>query len=87
MSKQDQSSGQNGSKLNQSELDTILRGVSFTSQSDANTALQRHGLTCQMAEDGTAKIFEGQQLATPVATVKFNAQQGNSPRHISGINY
>lgn len=71
----------------QSELETIIRASNFTSQSDANASLQKHGLSCQLREDGTAEIFEGVSgdNQRSLATVQFNGQQ--TPRQITGINY
>lgn len=84
---QSQNSGQQGSQSqrSQQELDTIIRGGSFNSQSDANTYLQKHGLSCQLKEDGSADIFDTEQKR--VASVMFNGQTTANPRQISGINY
>lgn len=76
-------------KFSQQELDGILREGKFTSQSDANSYLQRHGLSCEMKDDGTADIFESQNQQR-IAQVQFAGNQSSSPtqaRVISGINY
>ena len=81
-----QSQSQTTGKFNQQELEEIIRGGKFTSQSDANSYLQRHGLSCQMREDGSADIYDGQQ--NRLAQVQFSGSQSEGQnRTISGINY
>lgn len=74
-----------GQKRSQSELETIIRNGKFTSQSDANSYLQQHGLSAQMKDDGTAEIFDSQGN-TKVATVSFQGS-GKDQREISSIAY
>lgn len=79
-------SQQSGKSINQSQLETIIRQGKFGSQQEANSYLQPHGLSCQMRDDGTAEIFEGQ--SNRVATVSFQSSgKSQSPGDISNITY
>lgn len=86
---------QQGSKQSrsQSELETIIRQGKFNSQSDANSYLQQHGLSCQMKDDGTAEIIDTSNGSQKVATVQFQQQgsqsgsSGSQQREISSISY
>lgn len=75
-------------KLPQSQLETIIRQGKFNSQSDANSYLQPHGLSCQMKDDGTAEIFEGvgTSASNRVATVRFQGA-GKDQQSIGSIDY
>lgn len=89
MKQNEQQQGQNNSQsqgkvLTQGELESIIRGGKFNSQSDANSYLQQHGLSAQLKDDGTAEIFDQQQRK--VATVNFQGS-GQDQRSISNINY
>ncbi len=84
--KNDQQGQQQGQKRSQSELETIIRQGKFGSQSDANSYLQQHGLSCQMKDDGTAEIYEGENNSNRVATVSFQGS-GKDQRDISSISY
>lgn len=84
--KNDQQGQQQGQKRSQSELETIIRQGKFNSQSDANSYLQQHGLSCQMRDDGTAEIYEGQDTSNKVATVRFQGS-GKDQQSISSIDY
>lgn len=68
----------------QSELDSIIRSGKWGSQSEANSHLQRHGLSCEIKGDGTAQIFDDQNNRKPVATVRF---QSGDQQNISSIDY
>ena len=70
----------------QSELEAIIRNGKFGSQSEANSYLQRHGLTAQMPDDNTAEIYDGHDTTNRIATVHFQGI-GKSQRQISGIDY
>ena len=93
--KSDQQSGQSNSQSqnsqqhrNQSQLETIIRQGKFSNQSEANSYLQPHGLSCQMRDDGTAEIFEGQDNSKRVATVSFQSSgKSQSQSDISNITY
>lgn len=75
---------QQGKTLTQSELESIIRGGKFTSQSDANTYLQQHGLSAVMKDDGSADILDGNQKR--VAVIKFQGS-GQDQRQVSNISY
>lgn len=77
---------QQGQQRSQSELETIIRQGNFTSQSNANSYLQQHGLSAQMRDDGTAEIFESGSN-TRVATVQFQGNSGKESQTISSISY
>ena len=89
--KQDQQQGQQGQQgkgqqRSQSELESIIRQGKWGSQSDANSYLQQHGLSCELKDDGTAEIFDDQNNRQRVASVKFQGS-GQDQRNISGITY
>jgi hypothetical protein len=79
-------SGQQG-KRSQSDLESIIRQGKFGSQSDANSYLQQHGLSCQLRDDGTAEIYEGQDNSNKVATVRFQGSGKDQRGDISSIDY
>lgn len=84
----DKQSGQQQGQRSQSQLDTIIRNGKWNSQSDANSYLQQHGLSCEMKDDGTAQIFDTQSGTNkPVATVRFQGSGGQAQRQISNIDY
>ena len=84
--KNENQQGQQSQKRSQSELETIIRQGKFNSQSDANSYLQQHGLSCQIRDDGTAEIYEGVGTSNKVATVRFQGS-GQDQRSISNIEY
>jgi hypothetical protein len=67
----------------QSEIDTILRGVKWNSQSEANTGLQKYGYRAVLNENNTAEIFD-ESSSKKVATIQFDTA---SKHQISGITY
>ena len=71
-------------KRQQSELDSIIRQGKWGSQSDANSYLKQHGLSCELRDDGTVQIFDDQNNRQPVATVRFDQQQGSQSGQKSG---
>jgi hypothetical protein len=79
--------GQQGQQkqFTQSELENVIRGGKWNSQQDANQYLQKYGLTAQISDDGTAKIFQQGDQSRSVASVRF--QGGQSDRQIGGIEY
>lgn len=79
-------SSKNKSQYPQSELETLIRGANFTSQSSLNSYLQPHGLSGQINDDGTAAIFDESTGRNKVATVQFN-QPETPQRQITGIMY
>lgn len=86
MGQQGNQTGQRQNQRSQSELESILRQGKFNSQSDANSYLQQHGLSCQIRDDGTAEIYEGTSNSNRIATVRFQGS-GQDQRSISGIDY
>lgn len=72
---------QGGTQRSQQELEQIIRGGKFTSQSEANTYLQKHGLSAKMKSDGSTEILDEQQ--NRVATVQVSKDQGD----IQSISY
>lgn len=90
-SNQQNQSGQNKQNRTQSELDGIIRnGVSsgkFKSQSDANSYLQQHGLSCEMKEStGAVNIFDETAGHSKIASVQFQSSDP-SQREVSNITY
>lgn len=81
MKKQEQSQEQ-GKSL--SQIETILRQGNWNSQSDANAYLQKHGLSCQMRDDGKAIIFDDSSQGRQVATVNFQSSDPGN-RQISNV--
>lgn len=91
-----QSQGSQQGKRSQTDLDSIIRQGKWGSQSDANSYLKQHGLSCELRDDGTAEIFDDQNNRQRVATVRFDqqsggkqdSQSGQSQRgNVSGIDY
>jgi hypothetical protein len=64
--------------LSKTELESVIRGGKWNSQSDANSYLQKHGLSCQMKDDGTAEIFQGEGASNRVAKVAFQSSEPSS---------
>lgn len=74
------------SQRSQSEIESIIRGGQYGSQSEANQYLQQHGLSCQLNEDGTsADIFEGSDNSRRIANVSFTDR--DNQRSVTGITY
>lgn len=72
------------SNRSQSELETIIRNGNFNSQSDANSYLQKHGLSCEMRDDGSAIIYDDQR--NKVATVQLQGS-GQGQKGISNVTF
>jgi hypothetical protein len=79
-------SGSQSKILSKNELEQVIRGGKWGSQQEANQYLQRHGYSCQISDDGTADIFQGQQQGQKVASVKFQGT-GQNQRSISSIDF
>lgn len=66
--------------LSQDEIKSAVEGAKFGTESDANSHLKQHGLSCRMGSDGKAEIFESS--GNKVATV-----QTDSSGSVSNISY
>lgn len=67
-----------------SQIETILRQGVWNSQRDANAYLQKHGLSCQLKDDGRAIIYDETAQSRQVATVNFQSSDPAN-RQISSV--